>query len=171
MQAGYARIDYTRGARNGINGIDLAAGRASNDGFGNVDTLQGTVWEVRGTDFRDVMRGSDNNESFIGRSGDDVIDGRGGFDRVRFDRECCASIANLNVDLGAGRATGTWNGSAFTYTLRSIEYVRGSNNPDTFAGKAIDGRTRSEAVAATMSSSSRATTGGTASKTSTMETS
>ena len=135
MQAGYARIDYTRGARNGIN-IDLAAGRASNDGFGNVDTLQGTVWEVRGTDFRDEMRGSDNNESFIGRSGDDVIDGRGGFDRVRFDRECCASIANLNVDLGAGRATGTWNGSAFTYTLRSIEYVRGSNNPDTFAGKA-----------------------------------
>ena len=135
MWTPHGRIDYTRGARNGIN-IDLAAGRASNDGFGNVDTLQGTVWEVRGTDFNDVMHGSDNNESFIGRSGDDVIDGRGGFDRVRFDRECCGSIANLNVDLGAGRATGTWNGRAFTYTLRSIEYVRGSNNPDTFAGKA-----------------------------------
>ena len=81
------------------------------------------------------MRGSDNDESFIGRSGDDVIDGRGGFDRVRFDRECCASIANLNVDLDAGRATGTWDGSAFTYTLRSIEYVRGSNNSDTLAGR------------------------------------
>ena len=129
------RIDYARGARNGVN-IDLDRGRAFNDGFGNVDTIVGSVWEVRGTDHRDVMRGSSNHESFIGRRGDDLIDGRGGFDRVRFDRECCASIAHLNVDLDAGRATGTWNGEAFTYTLRSIEYVRGTNGPDTFAGKA-----------------------------------
>ena len=133
---GLVRIDFhggqVQGARNGVN-VDLSAGRASNDGFGNVDTIRGRVFEVRGTDHRDVMRGTNADDSFIGRAGDDLIDGRGGFDRVRFDR---ASIANLNVDLGAGRATGTWNGRAFTYTLRSIEYVRGSNNPDTFAGKA-----------------------------------
>ena len=132
---GLVRVDFAGGARNGVN-VDLDQGRVSNDGFGNVETIQGTVYEVRGTDHRDVMRGTAENDSFIGRSGDDLIDGRGGFDRVRFDRECCASIGSLDVDLGAGRATGTWNGRAFTYTLRSIEYVRGSNNPDTFAGKA-----------------------------------
>ena len=55
---------------------------------------------------------------------------------MRFDRECCASIGSLDVDLDAGRVTGTWNGKAFTYTLWSIEDVRGSNNSDTFAGKA-----------------------------------
>ena len=131
---GLVRVGFSDG-RNGIN-VDLARGRAFNDGFGNVDTIQGRVFEVLGTDHSDVMRGTNENDSFIGRSGDDLIDGRGGFDRLRFDRECCATIANLDVDLGAGRATGTWNGKAFTYTLRSIESLRGSNNPDTFAGKA-----------------------------------
>ena len=137
---GLVVLDYNR-AQHGIM-IDLQAGRAHDDGFGNVDTIRGDVWEVRGTDFNDVMRGSDNNDSFIGRAGDDVIDGRGGFDRVRFDRECCASIGSLDVDLGAGRATGTWNGRAFTYTLRSIEYVRGTNNSDRFTGSRIDERFR-----------------------------
>ena len=71
------------------------------------------------------MHGTDNNESFIGRAGDDVIDGRGGFDRVRFDRS--AFNAGVEVDLDAEFARGTWNGEVFTYTLRSIEHVRGSD--------------------------------------------
>ena len=139
MQAPYARIDYYRGAQNGIE-IDLDEGEARNDGFGDVDTISGFVWEVRGTDFKDVMHGTDNNESFIGRAGDDVIDGRGGFDRVRFDRS--AFNAGVEVDLDAGFARGTWNGEVFTYTLRSIEHVRGSDGDDSFFGSPSDERFR-----------------------------
>ena len=128
------RLDYSN-APNGIN-IDLQAGRTRDDGFGDVDTINGYVWQVRGTDSTDRILGSANWEHFIGRRGNDYIDGRGGEDTLRLDRECCATVANVDVDLGAGRATGTWNGEAFTYTLRNIERVRGTRNSDTFAGRA-----------------------------------
>ena len=141
LNSGYARIDYRPGAKNGID-IDLRAGRARNDGFGDVDTISGFVGEVRGTDFKDVMHGTDNNESFIGRAGDDEIDGRGGFDRVRFDRDCCAVITGIDVDLDAGFATGTWNSEVFTYTLSNIESVRGSDADDTFVGSDANERFR-----------------------------
>ena len=142
LNSGYARIDYAySSAKNGID-IDLQAGRARNDGFGNVDTISGFVWEVRGTDFKDVMRGTNEGESFIGRAGDDVIDGRGGFDRVRYDRNCCARINGLEVNLDAGYATGIWNGEVFTHTLSSIEFVRGSHADDSFAGSDADERFR-----------------------------
>ena len=141
IRANYARIDWSRGAKNGID-LDLRAGLARDDGFGDTDTITGTVWEVRGTDFKDVMRGSDDGESFIGRGGDDVIDGRGGFDRVNFARDCCATITALEVNLGAGYASGTWNGRAFRYTLSSIEYVRGTHRDDSFIGSAADERFR-----------------------------
>ena len=139
MQAPNARIDYAGGAKNGID-IDLRAGRARNDGFGDVDTISGFVSEVRGTDFKDVMRGTNESESFIGRAGDDVIDGRGGFDRVRFDRS--AFNAGVEVDLDAGFAKGTWNGEVFTYELTSIESVRGSDGDDSFFGSPENERFR-----------------------------
>ena len=132
--SGLVRLDYSN-APNGIN-IDLQAGRARNDGFGDVDTITGNAWQVRGSDSTDRILGSSVNEHFIGRRGDDYIDGRGGYDTLRLDRACCASIAHVDVDLGAGIATGTWNGEAFRYTLRNIEAVRGSVNSDTFAGRA-----------------------------------
>ena len=75
-----------------------------------------------------MIRGSGNNEHFIGRQGDDDIDGRGGWDVLRFDRSCCATIRGLDVNLGAGTATGTWNGQAFAYSIANIEEVRGSDS-------------------------------------------
>ena len=139
MQAPYARIDYYRGAQNGIE-IDLDEGEASDDGFGDTDTINGFVWEVRGTDFKDVMHGTNEGDSFIGRAGDDVIDGRGGFDRVGFDDS--AFNSGVEVDLDAGFARGSWNDSLFTYTLTSIEYVRGSDGDDSFFGSPADERFR-----------------------------
>ena len=137
-RAGYGlvRLDY-KNAEHGID-IDLAAGRARDDGFGDVDTISGPVWQIRGSDFSDVMRGSGNNEHFIGRRGDDTIDGRGGFDTLRMDRDCCATVRNLDVDLGDGTANGTWNGETFSYRLSSIEAVRGGNGSDTFSGSSRD---------------------------------
>ena len=137
---GYVCIDY-RNAQNGID-VDLRAGTARNDGFGDVDTINGDVRQIRGSDFTDIIRGGDNNEHFIGRQGDDIIDGRGGFDALRFDRSCCATIRNLEVDLGAGTATGTWNGAAFNYTISSIEEVRSGDSDDDLVGSPGDDRLR-----------------------------
>ena len=115
---GWVRISYTwPQTLNGID-LDLAAGRANDDGFGSVDTFIGDVPEIRGTDLSDVIRGSDNDESFIGRAGDDVIDGRGGYDRLRFDR---SGVRNVSVDLQAGTATGNWGSDPFTYRLDHLD--------------------------------------------------
>ena len=133
------RIDY-KDAPSGID-VDLGAGRTHNDGFGDIDTFNGRVWEVHGSVFSDNLTGSGNNESFIGGPGDDVIDGRGGFDRLNFDRANAGDvIRDLDVDLEAGTATGTWNGSAFSYRLSNIEWVRGGDGDDTIRGGDRDNR-------------------------------
>ena len=42
------------------------------------------------------------------------------------------------MDLEAGKVTGTWEGSAFTYTVANIEEVRGGPGDDTFKGTAAN---------------------------------
>ena len=61
--------------------LDLAAGFASNDGFGTIDTLLG-IEDVSGTRFDDNILGDDNLNGLFGGDGDDTIDGREGFDEV-----------------------------------------------------------------------------------------
>ena len=133
---GAVRIDY-EDAPAGVE-VDLGTGRATDDGFGDVDTINGEVWGVAGSEFSDVLRGSDNNEVFVGRAGNDEIDGGGGVDRLYFGSLSrfagSFDIRNLEVDLGEGTATGTWNGKAFSYTLSNIEQVRGSTGNDTLRG-------------------------------------
>ena len=125
------RISYNN-APAGIH-VDLGAGRARNDGYGDTDTISGHVREIRGSDFTDTIIGSGNDESFIGRAGNDTIDGGGGWDRLRLDRTCCVT-GNIAVDLAAGTATGTWNGEAFSYRISNIEEVRGGPGDDTLRG-------------------------------------
>ena len=132
---GTVRIDY-RGADRGID-VDLGAGRANDDGFGGVDTFNGRVGEIRGSDHADRIVGGDGNDSFIGRGGDDTIDGGGGFDRIRFDR---GGFGDVEVDLGEGAASGTWDGAAFTYRISNIEHVRGGDGNDSLTGGAGDDR-------------------------------
>ncbi|MBC7281051.1 calcium-binding protein, partial [Hoeflea sp.] len=133
---GLVRLDY-RGGDNGIN-VNLASGVVSNDGFGNVESLSGSFWEVRGTDFADSIVGSDGGESFIGLGGNDTIDGGGGSDRIRYDQGSIPS--GVTVDLTAGTATGTVNGISFSHTLSNIEQVRGSAGNDVITGDAGNNR-------------------------------
>ena len=142
VDSGLVRLDY-RHSPSGID-LDLEAGRAANDGFGDVDTITGNVWQIRGSDFTDVIRGSANGEHFIGRQGNDTIDGRGGWDAMRFDRSCCATITGLRVRLDQGTATGTWDGESFAYTISNIEEVRGSDRADVLVGDAGDNRFRAK---------------------------
>ena len=139
--SGAVGLDYEQ-APGGIS-VDLGAGQARNDGHGAVDTINGRVRHIRGSEFRDVITGSGNDESFMGRQGNDVIDGGGGVDSVLFlyrGRPDLAVVENLNVDLGTGRATGTWNGAAFSYRVSNIEGVRGGNGDDIIRGNAGDNR-------------------------------
>ena len=113
--------------------VDLSEGKASNDGHGDIDTINGHPFGVNGSDFTDVLRGSDRNESFTGRSGNDTTDGGGGTDTLRFGT-LIATVGNLHVDLEAGTATVTWDGNAFSYTLSNIENVVGESGDDTLRG-------------------------------------
>ena len=105
IRSGLVRIDY-RDSPGGIH-VDLGAGRARNDGYGDTDTISGHVREIHASDFTDTIIGSSHDESLIGRRGNDTIDGRGRRDRLRFDR---TGVENLIVNLAGGgtqRARGT----------------------------------------------------------------
>lgn len=111
----------------------------ASDGFGGTDTLI-NIEEVRASAFNDTLTGSDSGayESFEGRAGNDMIDGKGGTDRVSYD----TSPAAVNVNLATSTAQDGWTGID---TLRNIEDVRGSAFNDVITGNAgsngIDGRT------------------------------
>jgi Ca2+-binding RTX toxin-like protein len=125
--------------------VDLEAGTAS--GWGN-DTLVG-IHSVVGTEFADVLRGSNQFNCFDGLAGDDVIvaldgddcaygglgddtvDGGAGLDLLSFRY----SGAPVRVNLSRGAATGEG-----TDRLAGIEDVVGSSFADVLTG---DGGTNS----------------------------
>lgn len=111
--------------------VDLAAGTATG-GDGN-DTLI-NINAIDGSTHDDVLLGSDVTtriEIFRGREGNDVIDGRGGIDQVRYDN----SPAGVVVNLALGTASDGFGG---TDTLRNIEEVRGSAHDDRITGSAVN---------------------------------
>lgn len=143
QSAGVIRIDLRQsllsGPNNGV-AVDLANGTVIDDGFGSTDQITGigsATIEIRGTDLADSMTGSDFDDRFITRGGNDSVDGGLGVDLVRYDRTGVTS--GMDVDLAAGTASGSFNGVAFTDTLISIEDVRGSRvGSDTLLGSADD---------------------------------
>ncbi|MBY6090076.1 calcium-binding protein [Maritimibacter alkaliphilus] len=119
--------------------INLATGIVSNDGFGNTEhiylTDQGGRLEIRATNFSDQIIGSDARESFILEQGNDTVDGGGGIDRLRYDRNGAGAV---RVDVAAGTVTGTWDNITFTHTFSNIEYFSGSYFDDTMIGGSGD---------------------------------
>lgn len=132
--AGFDRAYYD----NSPAAVTVALGGTSNgtaaDGWGGTDTLI-NIEEVRGSSFADTLTGSDSGvyESFEGRAGNDIIDGKGGWDRASY----ATSTAGVTVDLAAGTAS---DGLGGTDTLRNIEEVRGSELNDTITGDANNNR-------------------------------
>lgn len=123
---GYVRLDYSDASDGIFANLHFGIVGDATPGFGLDEiTGDGRVTEFRGSDFDDEIYGSNENDRFILRQGDDFVAGRGGDDLVRYDR---SGVDAVMVDLSTNVATGTWDGEAFTHTLRSIEDIRGSRD-------------------------------------------
>ena len=124
---GDTRISYLH-ATAGVT-VDIAAGTAVGDGSVGHDTFSG-VDRVRGSYFDDILRGSNNPantiEIFEGRGGNDLIDGRGGFDKASYQNE----DSGINVLMAAGIVVGGPNTG--TDTLLSIESITGTEFADIY---------------------------------------
>ena len=129
--------------------VDLALGTASNDGLGGNDTLT-SIEGVIGSNFGDNITGSDGDNGFQGRAGNDTLAGGLGTDTADYSADYNANGDGLGVvvHLGSGAVT-SWSGVAFnvaassaidgwgnTDTLSGIENVRGSIYNDFIIGNA-----------------------------------
>jgi Ca2+-binding RTX toxin-like protein len=128
--AGIDVIDYYEsGTANGV-AVNLGSGTASDDGFGDTDTLTG-IENVEGTDYEDAITGDSGNNTIMGRAGDDTLDGSGGNDTVSYYEAGGA----ITVNLGTGTAN---DGDGYTDTLSNFENIIGSSNNDTITGNGGD---------------------------------
>jgi Ca2+-binding RTX toxin-like protein len=132
---GFTRVSYLNAAA-GVT-VDIQAetglGTAPGDVAGvGIDSFT-SVNAVRGSKFDDVLLGSANEpftfENFEGRGGNDLINGRGGFDRAVYSNDPSVT-AGITVNLAAGSMIG--DAATGTDTLQSVEAVRGTDFADTF---------------------------------------
>lgn len=111
--------------------IDLALGQTLKQG-GAVDTF-GIVHQVTGSFGDDTILGTDREyEAFEASFGSDVINGRGGFDELRFTNE---QETGVTVDMVAGTATGAFS---TLVTFSNIESIQGSRGADSVTGSAVE---------------------------------
>ncbi|MDR9395231.1 MAG: calcium-binding protein, partial [Roseovarius sp.] len=141
---GFVRIQYVN---EGPIVADLVNGTVTHDGF--TDTINGSPWEIRASDNDDSILGSDADESFITRLGNDTLDGGGGFDIIRFDRTIFDS--GLQADLVAGTVQGVSGSTPYDVSLTGIEAVRGTDFGDMLAGDAAANNLEGEAGDDTLS--------------------
>ncbi len=139
--AGYDRADYHH-SPSAVN-VTLggnAQGSASDGWYVTSDGRPGTdilinIEAARGSDFNDTLTGSDSGvfESFDGRAGNDLIDGKGGIDRADYQNVIGAVSVDLSKNIASQDGFGT------TDTLLNIENVRGSRDfNDLLIGNAGD---------------------------------
>ena len=108
----------------GVGGI-IGSGTSTGDASVGSDTFTG-VNAVRGSSFNDIITGDDGSNTLDGRAGDDIINGAGGSDTITFS----SATGPINVALAAGTVTG--DSSVGTDTLRSVEFIVGTNFTDTY---------------------------------------
>jgi Ca2+-binding RTX toxin-like protein len=124
------RVSYA--SASGSVTVDLIAGTAT--GAAGSDTLS-NFSQVRGGNSADTLSGSDASaytELFEGRGGNDIINGRGGFDIARYDTYS-GSSGGINANLAAGTATSIGSGFG-SDTLSNIEGLFGSSADDILTG-------------------------------------
>jgi Ca2+-binding RTX toxin-like protein len=141
---GNTRVDYSQAAA-GVT-VDLSAGTGHGTAAGDLagvgsDTFTGGVNAVRGSAFDDTLLGRDNGsrfDNFTGEAGNDLINGRGGLDRVYYSSQANDNVtAGITVHMAAGTVVG--DASVGSDTLRSVEGVRGTNFADTYDATGFSG--------------------------------
>ncbi|WP_258161085.1 calcium-binding protein [Rhizobium sp. TH2] len=140
----------SRGNPNALGGIVLDAAKGTvADTFGNAETFK-NIEEFRGSQFADSMKGSGRDERFMGIGGRDTIDGKGGFDIVRYNRD--ENQGGLGIGISADLSDGTVkDGFGKTDKVSNIEGVIGTNYDDQLTGNAKDNFLRGEDGADTIS--------------------
>lgn len=118
--------DDARGIR-----ADLKAGTIR-DQWGDFDTVS-NVEAVWATDYDDVLRGSDGDDTFYPRLGGDLIAGRAGSDTVSYHYDKYGGQPQHGIDADLRRGT-VFDLRYETDTLSSIENVTGSRLDDTIRG-------------------------------------
>lgn len=109
---------------------DLGA-KTAIDGWGKKDTLK-SIEMLRGSAYDDEFVGDGARNHFRGLEGDDDINGKGGTDLVRYDRDDrYGGSDGVVVNLKKGTATDGFGG---TDTLKNIEDVTGTDYKDKITG-------------------------------------
>jgi Ca2+-binding RTX toxin-like protein len=130
---GNTRVDYNFALASVTVDLQLGTGHSTvaDDADVGIDTILTGVNAVRGSSFNDFLYGSANNENFLGGYGDDLIDGRGGFDRAVYHTSADDAVTSgITVNLAAGTVDG--DASVGHDTLKSIEAVQGTGFADTY---------------------------------------
>ena len=154
-KGGIDRVDYNF-ATGGIN-VNLADGRAWQDGYGGTDTLVG-IENVRGSNWNDTIRGDAGNNVLEGGAGQDVLQGGAGndtidggvvTDKVNYTDGNFLSYSQdtlgVNINLsgitgdgsqGSGTATArsTLAGNSGTDVLRNVNFIVGGQGSDSITG-------------------------------------
>ena len=125
---GYDQVTFA----NDPSGItaNLKTGKAT-DGWGDTDTLK-SIEMLRGSAYDDKFTGNGKANYFRGLDGADTLNGGGGRDQVRYDRdERYGGSDGVTVKLNKGFAI---DGFGDRDTLKKIEDVRGSELRDAITG-------------------------------------
>ena len=109
--------------------VDLAADTASG-GDAEGDTLT-DIENIKGSDHDDTLTGDAGDNTLTGGAGADTLDGGAGSDTASYE----GSSAAVNVDLGAGTASG---GDAAGDIITNVENILGSDHDDTLTGDSGD---------------------------------
>lgn len=149
---GGAGVDYIHGgagndtvtyatATQGIN-VNLNAGAASNDGYGNTDTLY-AIENITGSNYDDIINGSGNGDNILsGGAGNDTIDGKGGNDTIYGGAGDDRLIGGVGDDILYGNEdndTITGEGGQDTlYGGLGNDLMRGGSDNDLLLGQAGD---------------------------------
>ncbi|SFB79058.1 hypothetical protein [Tropicimonas isoalkanivorans] len=115
------------GIKSGIR-ADLAGGTIQGPD-GRTDKVT-AIEQIRGTFLRDVIRGDAKDNEFQGMAGDDLLVGRGGWDRASYRNEANqGGTAGIRANLETGKVR---DGFGTVDTLRGIEEVQGTDVRDVF---------------------------------------
>lgn len=113
--------------------VDLAAGTAQ-DSFGGLDTLI-SIEHVIGSLYVDYLSGDDNDNTIVGLSGPDRMDGGDGIDWLYYPDALAGGELGIIVNLNKGFSVDGWGDRDI---IKNFEYVETSSANDSVIGDAGD---------------------------------